>query len=71
MSKQIPEHILKIIRQRLNLGENDKTHDELIAEMSPMDRLRNVTGWELGGREWADTVINWANDCGMEIDDGE
>lgn len=62
-----PEYILEKIRQRNDLEENDKSNDEKFNSMSPIKKLRDVAGWELGDPDWANQFIEWAKDCGFEI----
>lgn len=64
-----PQDILKILRQRHDLDENDKSHDEEFRNMGPMEKLREVTAWELGDPTWADQLLTWAIQCGIELKD--
>lgn len=66
-----PKHILKRIRQRLDLDEDDGSQDARINDMTPYGKLRAVVAWELGDPDWADTVLQWARDCGVEARDNE
>ena len=63
----IPKHILLKLRQRQGLEETDDSMDEFFESRPPMWRLREVVGWELGDPGWADQIIQWARDCGVEI----
>jgi lactam utilization protein B len=58
---------VKVIRQRLGLKADDERRDRDIAAMNPIERFRHVCGWHLGDPHWADTMISWAKDCGIEI----
>ena len=58
-----PEHIKEMIINRI--GE---VEEELIDSMLPISKLRCVCGLELGDASWADTLIDWARDCGMKIE---
>jgi hypothetical protein len=62
-----PENILKRLRQRKGFDENECWNDAELDRMSPMEKLREVAGWELGDPSWAGTFIQWAKDCGFEI----
>jgi len=62
-----PEYILQKIRQRNDVYRKDKSRDEEFERMSSLEKLRNVTCWELGDDDWADQFIEWAKDCGFEI----
>jgi hypothetical protein len=62
-----PEYILQKIRQRNDVYRKDKSRDEEFDRMSPLEKLRNITGWELGDEDLADQFIEWAKGCGFEI----
>ena len=64
-----PEHILKIIRQRIGLNENYTGSDAEIDAMTPINKLRHLVGWELGDEEWADEILRMAEECGLQITD--
>lgn len=66
-----PEYILQKIRQRNDVYRKDKSRDEEFDRMSPLEKLRNITGWELGDEDLADQFIEWAKDCGFEIKEGK
>lgn len=68
---ETPEYILQKLRQRNCLHIDDKSNDEEFNNMSPLDKLRDVTGWEIGSNDWADQFIEWANDCGFEINESQ
>lgn len=62
-----PEHIMKRLRERANLAPDDKSRDAEFDAMSPIEKLRDVVGWELGDHRWADQIVAWAKDCGFLI----
>jgi hypothetical protein len=64
-----PEYIISTLRARAHLSNYDKSKDEELRAMSPMDKLRNVIAWEIGDERWADQFITWAKDCGIQITD--
>lgn len=66
-----PEHILQKIRMRNDLYKKDKSRDEEFERLSPLEKLRNVTDWELGVEELADQFIELAEGCGFEIKEGK
>lgn len=49
-----PEHVLMIIRQRLDLDEKDTSKDAEINAMTPIEKFRHIVGWELGDERFAD-----------------
>ena len=62
-----PENIMKMLRQRQGLEEGDTSKDGLLQSLSPIDKFREVMGWEFGSARRADTLISWAQDCGFKI----
>lgn len=46
---------IKEMRQRLGFDEDDTTPDSEIEKMSPMERVRLISGWFQGDGLWADT----------------
>ncbi len=66
-----PEHILRVIRQRRGLDDNDTSQDSKIDALTPRKKLRALAGWELGDEGWADVFIEWANDCGYVVKERE
>lgn len=58
-----PEYILKMLRGRRGLEQDDKSQDDSIKKMDPMNKLRECLGWKLGDPSWADTILRMAKDC--------
>ena len=56
-------------RVRNAYGVEDDVHDmdEHIDQLSPYSRLRMIVQWEIGDKEWAGIVLQWAKGCGIEI----
>jgi hypothetical protein len=63
----LPEHILKRIRQRHDLDENDQSRDAEFNTMEPARAFEEVVCWELGDARWATLMLSWASDCGFDI----
>jgi len=55
------EYILKILRQRYKLDENDKSKDKDFIYLSANEVFEHVTTWE-GLINYADTIKKWVND---------
>jgi hypothetical protein len=55
------------MRQRLGLKPDDKSQDDRIEKMQPIDRLKLLCGWHLGDPAWAHQFLNWARDAGFKI----
>lgn len=54
---EIPEHLMKPLRERLGLKEDDTSQDYLIASRRPIDNLRELSAWEFGDPSWADWFV--------------
>lgn len=63
-----PNYLMRDIRQRLGLDENDTSRDTEIEAMTPEKKLRAVVGWHLGDEQWANDFINWAVALGVTIE---
>jgi hypothetical protein len=63
----LPEHILKRLRQRHDLDENDTSRDAEFNAMEPAIAFQEVVCWELGDARWAPQLLSWARECGFEI----
>lgn len=63
-----PEYIMQKLRKRRGLEPEDKTQDDLLRQMTPENKLREVCGWELGDKSWAGQFVSWARDCGYTIE---
>ena len=62
-----PKYILKRIRKRFDLDSSDDSRDAEIESMTPHQKLREVVAWELGDPWWADSILQWARGCGIEV----
>lgn len=60
---------VKIIRQRIDLDENDDSRDEFVHAMTPLTKLRHLVAWELGDEGWADWFLSRARKCGYTVSD--
>lgn len=56
-----PEHILKIIRQNLDLDENDNSKDKIIEEMDKDEAFSKVCEWE-GIIGFSEKIRDWYKD---------
>lgn len=61
----IPERIMRDLRQLENLEPDDTRKDGLIKSRDPMDNLRNLSIWEFGDPSWADTFAMWMKGLGI------
>ena len=57
--KNIPQHVLFAVRQRLGAEtKNDTSKDAMIERLSPLDLTKKLCGWELGDEPWASRYIH-------------
>jgi hypothetical protein len=59
--------VLQILRQRRNLDETDMSQDRQILAMTPIEKLEELFGWELGTTDWANIALDWMRECGFQI----
>ena len=63
-----PEHIMKVLRQRLGLDEDDTLRDDEINIYSPSEAFEEVLNWE-GILGYANTIKWWIESIyGIDID---
>jgi hypothetical protein len=62
----IPDHLMKILRQRLDLEEDDTQKDYLIESRRSIDNLRELSAWEFGDPSWADWFVNHMRSLGIK-----
>lgn len=56
-----PENVMEMIRQRLDLEEDDASRDDEINAMSPMEAFEHVLLWEgIIGHTYY--IVQWVND---------
>ncbi len=69
MQKLTPT-MIKALRVRLRVEEDDPSMDDRIAAMSGPDIVREMSAWRLGDEKWADMFAMWmvhANTTAEEI----
>lgn len=64
--RQLPDEMMQILRQRINVKENDSSQDDRIYQMSPKHIVRHMAGWELGNPSWADVIAGWMKAAGAD-----
>ena len=69
MDDNYPTYMMRIMRQRMGLGDNDNSQDERINAMPPESIVINVTAWYLGDGGWASRIANWIIDAGAKVED--
>lgn len=63
---EIPEYLMKPLRERLGLDENDKSRDSEISSRLPIDNLRELSAWEFGDPSWADWFVQRMQALGVK-----
>lgn len=69
MKKEFPEYILIKLRGANDYETDDKSNDDELQELTPLEAFKQVIHWELGDPAWADSIINWMEDCGFKIEE--
>jgi len=67
VTPKFPPHIMRALRGRLDLAENDTSADAEINEYTAARAFGQLCAWKLGSETWASTVISWLEDCGYEV----
>lgn len=68
MENKYPDHIMKTLRQRLGLDEDDTSRDDFINIYSPSEAFEEMLNWE-GILGYAGTIKYWIESIyGIDID---
>lgn len=60
---KIPLSVLEAIRQRMDAeDENDTSKDKLIEQLTPLELVGKLSGWELGDESWGRKYVNIYNE---------
>ena len=62
----IPEHLMKPLRERLGLDENDTSRDGIINNRPAITNLEELCAWEFGDPSWARWFIKRMDDLGIK-----
>lgn len=66
-TKRRPEYIMKTLRKREGLDENDRSYDHELNKLSDADVLNEIATWN-GFLGYGDTIISWIEDIyGIEL----
>lgn len=69
MKHKYPEYIMKMLRQRLGLDEDDTSRDTELNTYSPSEAFEEVCNWE-GLINYASTIKHWIEGIyGFDIDE--
>lgn len=55
----IPPYMLKKLRGRLGLEEDDKSRDERFYKMTPVQIVKECVAWEIGDETWATIIADF------------
>jgi len=67
MIQKYPDYMMKILRQRRGLNENDCSEDREIEIMNPISVVEECAAWILGDSAWANIFIQWIEDTGSRV----
>lgn len=69
MPQQLPTRIdlMDDIRGTYGLEEADTSLDTHIYALPSLSKFRLLCQWNLGDRDWAEVLIAWMRQCGMEV----
>jgi hypothetical protein len=67
MTEYYKESVLKVLRQRFNMNENDKSRDEKFQELDQMRVLEHLVAWNLGDPGWTYSFLTWLHSSGFYI----
>lgn len=65
MTKEIPNEVMKILRKRIRLDENDTSRDEHLKSLPPMARVEELSAWFHGDPAWAREMKAWCEANGI------
>lgn len=65
----IPAGMMRILRQRRDLSQDDASQDDSIKAMSPRSIVEQCVAWELGDPSWAGVIARWMNAVGASPKD--
>lgn len=58
---------IAIMRQRLGYEASDNSHDEEIKKITPMKRVKLISGWYLGDERWAEYFKEYFESQGLYL----
>jgi len=66
---KLPEDMMRCLRGRRRLEEDDVSQDHLIESMDPVNAVIQCTAWRLGDGDWALIVARWMVKAGAQPKD--
>ena len=67
--KKYSYDMMKALRGRWNLEENDESQDDEIMKMPPRDVVLECTTWFLGDPGWALRIASWIRQSKVNVVD--
>jgi hypothetical protein len=64
---EINSYTMYVLRQRLNLEEDDTSMDEHIMSSEKFDNFRELVAWHIGDPAWAFEILMWMRDVGFDL----
>ena len=62
-----PERLMEILRQRQGFEEKDTLIDDELQSMPPKVAFSELCAWHLGDHEYSELIMQWIEDCGLEV----
>lgn len=66
---KIPEHMLRLLRLRHELAEDDTSSDADFHAMTPVEIIRECVTWDLGDPSWANRIAGFMKAVGAKPED--
>jgi hypothetical protein len=66
---KLPENMMKMLRERRCLCDDDTSQDKEIEAMKPALIVRQCASWRLGDPFWADIFAGWMMEAGAKPED--
>lgn len=66
---KLPPHILKMLRGRHGLADDDTSCDAEFRQMDPAVIVRECAGWTIGDPSWVTIIAGWMQAVGAKPED--
>ena len=66
-TNNFPPYVMRILRQRRRLDEDDESEDAQINALTPEFAVKEICGWEFGDPRWANRFAGWIIDCKASV----
>jgi hypothetical protein len=62
------DYVLKVLRKRVGLSDDDASRDADFATYSPFEKLAELVAWNLGYASWSSHFAAWSKACGIILE---